>query len=155
MPENLKLNTFLQEFHSDCTHSKCGFGFYGFAFGQSPFHVPQQIQKSLIKNASKGAYAPVQGVNELCNAISEYNKRHLERYISSDRIHIVHYGLDMKQFAPLSERVNGDIPVIFSIGRLVEKKGFPYLIQACRILSERGYNFECEIVGDGPQTAGE
>jgi len=37
MPENLKLNTFLQEFHSDCAHPECGFGFYGFAFGQSPF----------------------------------------------------------------------------------------------------------------------
>ena len=30
MPENLKLNTFLQEFHSDCPHSECNFGFYGF-----------------------------------------------------------------------------------------------------------------------------
>jgi len=32
MPENLKLNTFLQEFHSDCPHPECSFGFYGFAF---------------------------------------------------------------------------------------------------------------------------
>jgi len=40
LPENLKLNTFLEEFHSDCLHPECNFGFYGFAFGQSPFPVP-------------------------------------------------------------------------------------------------------------------
>jgi len=43
LPENLKLNTFLQEFHSDCSYPQCGFGFYGFAFGQSPFPVPNKI----------------------------------------------------------------------------------------------------------------
>ena len=57
MPENLKLNTFLQEFHSDCPHPECSFGFYGFAFGQSPFPVPKLIQEALIQNADKGAYA--------------------------------------------------------------------------------------------------
>ncbi|MFQ5497296.1 MAG: aminotransferase class I/II-fold pyridoxal phosphate-dependent enzyme, partial [Nitrosopumilus sp.] len=88
MPENLKLNTFLQEFHSDCTHSKCGFGFYGFAFGQSPFHVPKQIQKSLIKNAGKGAYAPIQGINELCNSISEYNKHYFQIDVDPRRIYV-------------------------------------------------------------------
>ena len=63
MPENLKLNTFLQEFHSDCPHPECGFGFYGFAFGQSPFPVPKLIQDALIKNADKGAYAAVPGMD--------------------------------------------------------------------------------------------
>ena len=76
MPENLKLNTFLQEFHSDCTHSECRFGFYGFAFGQSPFPVPKLIQDALIKNVNKGQYAAVPGVPQLRNAISKYNKHY-------------------------------------------------------------------------------
>jgi aspartate aminotransferase len=75
LPENLKLNTFLQEFHSDCPHPECSFGFYGFAFGQSPFPVPKPVQDALIKNASKGAYASVQGFPELRETISQYNKR--------------------------------------------------------------------------------
>jgi len=70
LPENLKLNTFLQEFHSECPHPECSFGFYGFAFGQSPFPVPKLIQDALVKNASKGAYASVPGIPELRNAIS-------------------------------------------------------------------------------------
>ena len=88
MPENLKLNTFLQEFHSDCPHPECGFGFYGFAFGQSPFPVPKKIQQALIKNADKGAYAAVPGIPELRNAISKYNKHYFEMDVTSDRIYV-------------------------------------------------------------------
>jgi aspartate aminotransferase len=88
MPENLKLNTFLQEFHSDCPHTECGFGFYGFAFGQSPFPVPKMIQDALIKNVDKGAYAAVPGIPELRNAISKYNKHYFGIDVSPDRIYV-------------------------------------------------------------------
>ncbi|MGY5144176.1 MAG: pyridoxal phosphate-dependent aminotransferase [Candidatus Nitrosopumilus sp. bin_32a] len=88
MPENLKLNTFLQEFHSDCPHSECNFGFYGFAFGQSPFPVPKLIQEALIKNADKGAYAAVPGIPELRNAISKYNKHYFGLDIAPERIYV-------------------------------------------------------------------
>ncbi|MBT8172539.1 MAG: pyridoxal phosphate-dependent aminotransferase [Nitrosopumilus sp.] len=88
MPENLKLNTFLQEFHSNCPHPECDFGFYGFAFGQSPFPVPKLIQDALIKNADKGAYAAVSGIPELRNAISKYNKHYFDIDIAPERIYV-------------------------------------------------------------------
>ncbi|MDH3339732.1 MAG: pyridoxal phosphate-dependent aminotransferase [Nitrosopumilus sp.] len=88
MPENLKLNTFLQEFHSDCPHPECSFGFYGFAFGQSPFPVPKLVQEALVKNADKGAYAPISGIPELRNAISKYNKHYFGMDVSPERIHV-------------------------------------------------------------------
>ncbi len=88
MPENLKLNTFLQEFHSDCPNSECDFGFYGFAFGQSPFPVPKLIQEALIKNADKGAYAAVPGIPELRSAISKYNKHYFGMEVAPERIYV-------------------------------------------------------------------
>ncbi len=88
MPENLKLNTFLQEFHSSCDHPECSFGFYGFAFGQSPFPVPQSIQNALIKNADKGAYSAVPGIPELRSAISKYNKHYFEIDVVPERIYV-------------------------------------------------------------------
>ena len=88
LPENLKLNTFLQEFHSDCPHPECSFGFYGFAFGQSPFPVPKPVQEALIQNASKGAYASVQGFPELREAISRYNKRNFGFEADPRRIYV-------------------------------------------------------------------
>ena len=88
MPENLKLNTFLKEFHSNCPHSECSFGLYGFAFGQSPFPVPLLMQEALMKNANQGAYAPVPGIPELRNAISKYNKHYFGMDITPERIYV-------------------------------------------------------------------
>ncbi len=88
LPENLKLNTFLQEFHSDCLHPECGFGYYGFAFGQSPFPVPKAVQTALIKNADKGAYAPVAGIPELRETISKYNKYYFQMDVDPQRIYV-------------------------------------------------------------------
>ena len=88
MPENLKLNTFLKEFHSDCLRPECSFGLYGFAFGQSPFPVPKIVQEALIKNADKGTYAPVPGIPELRDAISKYNKHYFGMDISPERIYV-------------------------------------------------------------------
>lgn len=88
LPDNLKLNTFLQEFHSDCPHPECNFGFYGFAFGQSPFPVPKQVQNNLIANVHKGEYAAVPGIPQLRNAISEYNKHYFSIDIAPERIYV-------------------------------------------------------------------
>jgi len=40
---------------------------------------------------------------------------------------------------------------LLSIGRLIEKKGFGYLIDAASLLRDRGFEFECKIIGDGPE----
>jgi colanic acid/amylovoran biosynthesis glycosyltransferase len=114
------------------------------------------ISYSLTAHANDIFANPVMLKEKLENAefvitISEYNKSHLQQFTSADKIHIVPYGLDLRQFAPLSGPMDGDMPVILSIGRLVEKKGFPYLIEACDILRKRDYRFRCKIVGDGPQ----
>jgi glycosyltransferase involved in cell wall biosynthesis len=37
-----------------------------------------------------------------------------------------------------------------SVGRLVEKKGHHYLVEACHLLQKEGVDFECRILGDGP-----
>ena len=88
MPENLRLNTFLKEFHQDCTRPECNFGFYGFAFGQSPFPVPKIMQEALAKNANKGKYAPVAGIDELREVISKYNKHYFGIDVDPKRIYV-------------------------------------------------------------------
>jgi glycosyltransferase involved in cell wall biosynthesis len=39
---------------------------------------------------------------------------------------------------------------IACIGNLLEVKGHRYLIQACKLLRERGFQFVCHIIGGGP-----
>jgi len=46
-------------------------------------------------------------------------------------------------------------PILFSIGRFVEKKGFAYLLEAAKILKEKDIDFKLYIVGaPGPLYAG-
>lgn len=86
--------------------------------------------------------------------VSEYNRKYLSEiagnYDGKREIHIVHYGIDLKSFFPITNKEEKNQPIILSVGRLVEKKGFPYLIKACKILVEKGCKFHCQIVGDGP-----
>jgi len=51
---------------------KKGKKIYRFGFGQSPFPVPEKVVDALRKNAHKKEYLPIQGLNELRDAISNY-----------------------------------------------------------------------------------
>ena len=39
-------------------------------------------------------------------------------------------------------------PLLLAVGRLVEKKGFDRLVEACALLRDRGVAFRCAIVGE-------
>jgi glycosyltransferase involved in cell wall biosynthesis len=67
------------------------------------------------------------------------------------KVHCVYNGIDLWRFRPADFSTTP--PTIISIGRLIEKKGFADLIEACRLLRSRGVDFRCEIVGDGPLQA--
>ncbi|HWQ31547.1 MAG TPA: glycosyltransferase family 4 protein [Blastocatellia bacterium] len=76
------------------------------------------------------------------------NKVHLDRLRPQHTpLHTIYHGLDLSLFTPAAERPQQAVPVILSVGRMVEKKGFTYLIEACRMLKERGCDFKCRIVG--------
>ncbi len=89
--------------------------------------------------------------------ISQYNRDYLvENYAAENpaklRVHRVAVDLAHfdrgNSFAP-----NEDAPLILAVGRLVPKKGFIHLIRACERLAQRGINFRCEIIGEGPERA--
>ncbi len=70
---------------------------------------------------------------------------------SAAKIHRVYNGLDLSQLSPPPPVVRPPGPItILSIGRLVPFKGFEILLAACAQLAQRGIDFRCQIVGDGP-----
>ena len=82
-----------------------------------------------------------------------YNKTHLEKKTGRP-VELIYHGLDLAGLDPArSAAGNGSTPLILSVGQLKEKKGFPYLLRACDILRQQGYDFKCEIIGDGPDRA--
>jgi len=58
--------------------------------------------------------------------------------------------------APLAKAQRQAIPVsppfrLLAAGRFVRKKGFPLLLEACRLLAEQGVDFHLTLAGDGPE----
>lgn len=67
-------------------------------------------------------------------------------------VHTIYHGLDTDWFAPAPSAAPGAAPLILSVGRFVEKKGFEYLVQACHLLAAAGVRFRCTIVGERGST---
>lgn len=71
--------------------------------------------------------------------------------VHARRIRRVYNGMDLEPVATATlDAVKDDPPHILSVGRLIEKKGFADLIDACALLQGRGVPFQCSIVGEGP-----
>lgn len=68
---------------------------------------------------------------------------------SGTPLHTIYHGLDLSLFVPTAPHSNGTSSpaLILAVGRMVEKKGFPYLVEACARLKNKGYDFRCRIVG--------
>jgi glycosyltransferase involved in cell wall biosynthesis len=82
-------------------------------------------------------------------AVSDFAAKQLrERFPeNAERVHRIYNGIECAQFKPAQF---GRLPLILSIGRLISKKGFDVLIDACALLRQRGHGFRCEIIGEGP-----
>ena len=82
--------------------------------------------------------------------VSDFGVRLLkERFPGSTaKIHRIYNGIQLNEFQ--RSDFSGSIPSIVAIGRLIEKKGFADLIRACELLRKRGYDFRCQIIGEGP-----
>jgi colanic acid/amylovoran biosynthesis glycosyltransferase len=107
--------------------------------------------------------------------VSDFNRRFLDDLASGDRrsstlkrlrrtdlpisyapsIRRLYNGIDLDQFSPRVTPYDGreGPPLILSVGRLVEKKGFEDLVRACALLRDQGLRFGCEIIGKGDRRA--
>ncbi len=84
--------------------------------------------------------------------ISDFNRRFLvdDCGMAPDRIAVVRNGLDLDRFTSNQAEPVEPTPHVTAVGRLIEKKGFAVLVDACAQLRDRGLDFTCEIVGGGP-----
>jgi glycosyltransferase involved in cell wall biosynthesis len=83
---------------------------------------------------------------------TEANVRHLKAIAPEADVHLVYHGLS----ADLTRLIQGPRPApaahnghlrVLGVGRLVAKKGFDVMVDACAVLQRRGVPFEARIVG--------
>lgn len=95
--------------------------------------------KSLSQNASR------------IITVTEFNKNYILEMIGNaytDKIEIIRCGIDTEKFLP-EKREGGDTVTILTAGRLVEKKGIRFAIEAFSQLSNKKH-LELRIIGSGP-----
>src|SRR6266496_3768145 len=129
-----------------------------------PFSVTANGQDFMKDLGSDDLLREICAAAEFVAAETDYSRELLCRRCpdSAAKIHRVYNGIDLKRFPmtngepprPLrSEQpvaASYQAPRIISVGRLVEFKGFEHLIDACAELARRGFDFACDIIGDGP-----
>ena len=86
--------------------------------------------------------------------ISNFNREIFARECGEwtrEKVRVLHCGVDTGAFQPKPDRRPADQPfTILCVGTLHEVKGQKHLLEACRLLQERGVDFACRFVGDGP-----
>ncbi|HEX5690488.1 MAG TPA: glycosyltransferase [Roseiflexaceae bacterium] len=128
------------------------------AHARDLFQIPQAALTERIANASAVITCSGGNLDYLYESA---------RPADHAKIRLIHHGVDLRGFQPAGSQESGvrsqghsaansqlpapnSRPLILSVGRLVEKKGFPDLLLACARLKQRGTPFRLAIYGDGP-----
>ncbi len=86
--------------------------------------------------------------------VCEANRRFLEEHLypgGATPIERIYNGIDLQRFQPTAR--DPGLRTILGVGRLVPKKGFGLLVEACALLRRRGRPFRCLLLGDGEERA--
>jgi glycosyltransferase involved in cell wall biosynthesis len=124
-------------------HCITGIPFSFTAHARDLYQVPEKVLTDRIHQAS--------AVITCCRANLEYLNQIAPSQQS--KFSLVYHGVNLKDFQPIPNPDSSSVaafPIILSVGRLVEKKGFQDLLQALLIVKKRGEGFHCAIYGDGP-----
>jgi len=85
-------------------------------------------------------------------AISDYNRDYFLRIcpdMDPEKIKPIRYGLRLEEYEPKKAwGIEGKVQVL-SVAALQEYKGIRFLIEACRLLRDQGFDVECTVVGEG------
>ena len=118
---------------------------YSFTAHGSDLHRDQHMLREKVAEAS------------FVVPISEYNREMILAECQGqfgDKVIVIHCGVDTQVFQPIDQSPTANQEnrrfTIVCIGTLHEVKGQTFLIEACRLLEDRGIDFVCHFVGDGP-----
>ena len=102
-----------------------------------------QIPAAALRERVRRASATV----TCCRSNLDYIRRLVP---AASRVELVYHGVDLHEFAAADRAPSNGTPLIVSVGRLVEKKGFDDLLEALAVIARDGRRFRGEIYGDGP-----
>ncbi|HZA50085.1 MAG TPA: glycosyltransferase family 4 protein [Myxococcaceae bacterium] len=115
-----------------------------FTFTAHGYHAYERPPADFRERASTAA-----AVVTVSRAVADH--LHSALNVPRDRLWVVPSGVDIERFHP-GEKPSG-FPRVVCVARLKPVKNLVLLLHACRLLLDRGVEFHCTIVGDGPDRA--
>lgn len=146
----------------------CNFGWFGVSVADAVAGRPRRAavvtifhgddMSRMLRNAPQGVYDGVFAQSDLLLPVSDFWYRRLaEMGAPESRMAVHRMGVDLEDYAFVPrDDVPRSVLRLLTVGRLVEKKGTRYLLQAlARLRDEHPHlAFELRVVGDGPLEAG-
>ena len=145
----------IQHFHAHFCHGSTTIAMFASQMSNIPFSFTAHAKDIYLKALNPGQLLQRKMRRaEFLVTCTGANEAYLKALAPEGTlIHRIYHGLDTQLFSEVGHGSmatgKGDMPVVLSVGRLVEKKGFEYLISACALLKAKGLQFRCQIVGGG------
>jgi colanic acid/amylovoran biosynthesis glycosyltransferase len=105
-----------------------------------------------VERSGRGVYKKLFEMGDLILVLSnEMNRELIELGCPEEKIRIHHLGIDVDKFTYTGKNrsLDGTLQVV-TVGRLVEKKGVEFAIEAISTLIKENLDVRFTIVGDGP-----
>jgi glycosyltransferase involved in cell wall biosynthesis len=103
------------------------------------------VKRTLLENKIQQAAFMV--------TISEHNRSYLRNLYGeavAQKVEIVRCGADQSLFQAPVSRSGNEVLTMVCVASLEKKKGHRYLLEACRLLADRGIALRCFLIGEGP-----
>ena len=145
----------IQHFHAHFCHGATTIAMFASRMTGIPFSFTAHAKDIYLKELNPGDLLQKKlSRAEFAVTCTGANEEYLKQLAPLGAIiHKIYHGLDTKLFSvgqyDAVNKQDEKLPVLLSVGRLVEKKGFDYLVQACSLLKAKGRQFQCQIVGGG------
>lgn len=138
----------IEHLHAHFCHGATTVAMFASRLAGIPFSFTAHAKDIYLEELNPGDLLPRKmGRAKFVVTCTEANRRHLDGIKPPNAaVHTIYHGLDASLFSP-AEEAGIAVPLILSVGRIVEKKGFDYLVKACSIIRSHGRKFRCLIVG--------
>jgi colanic acid/amylovoran biosynthesis glycosyltransferase len=143
----------LQHLHAHFMTVAAQTAYLAHLFTGVPFSVTAHAKDVYRETLDPAVFRQIATAATAVVTVCRANRRYIEDRIlaGGGRVEVVYNGVDLERLrADVGARERG---LILGVGRLVPKKGYHVLVEACRVLADRGVDFRCLIVGDGEERA--
>ncbi|WP_459939573.1 glycosyltransferase family 4 protein [Desulfonatronum parangueonense] len=146
----------IEHIHAHFAHTPSSVALYAAAMAGLPFSFTAHA-KDIYTQAPERLREKMR-LARFVVTCTEYNRRHLENLKAassgketvSTPVHTVYHGIDLSLFADSGGCARAKPPYsLLTVARLVEKKGLPTILEALRLLREKGLDFVHTLVGSG------